>query len=151
MYIPLMLGRPVVLLVFYLVALGCSERTRNARVGRPSWWGGETPDILPQMTNDELPFRYPVALYLQRVEGNVLLRLFVDSTGRVLSDSTRVLEPSGYAGLDSAALAGASRLGFRPARRRGVPIAVALLYPVHFRHPEGASSSTKGTAPRDSL
>ncbi len=89
------------------------------------------------MLNANLPFRYPVAQYRQRVQGNVLLRLFVDSTGLVVADSTRVLEPSGLPALDSAALVGASRLRFRPAYRRGTAIPVSLLYPVHFRHPEG--------------
>lgn len=89
------------------------------------------------MLNEELPFRYPVPLYLDKVQGNVTLRLFVESDGRVVPDSTSVAEPSGYSALDSAALAGATQLRFRPARRRGTPIAVSLLFPVHFRHPEG--------------
>jgi TonB family protein len=96
------------------------------------------PDEPPQMLNEELPFRYPVTLYRQKVQGNVTLRLFVDAEGRVHPDSTRIAEPSGHAALDSAALAGASRLRFRPARLRGTPMPVALLYPVHFRHHEGA-------------
>jgi protein TonB len=95
------------------------------------------PDELPQIANAELPFRYPIPLFLQKIQGNVLLRLFVSPDGRVVTDSTRVVESSGQAALDSAALAGSAQLQFRPARRRGVPIAVSLLFPVHFRHPEG--------------
>ncbi len=99
------------------------------------WWRSDTPDVLPQILNDDLPFRYPNVLFVQRVEGNVMLRLFVDASGNVSPDSTRVVEASGYAALDSAALAGATRLRFRAARRSGMPIAVSLLFPVHFRHP----------------
>jgi TonB family protein len=95
------------------------------------------PDERPQMLNEELPFRYPVPEYQAGVQGNVMLRLFVDSTGRVVPDSTRVVERSGHGALDSAALQGASRLQFRPARRSGIPIPVSLLFPVHFRHPGG--------------
>lgn len=91
------------------------------------------------MLNAELPFQYPVSLYVQKVQGNVTLRLFVESDGRVIADSTRIAEASGYSALDSAALAGAARLRFRPARLRGTPVPVTLLYPVHFRHPEGAA------------
>ena len=89
------------------------------------------------MLNAALPFEYPVAQYLRRLQGNVTLRLFVDATGVVIQDSTRVEVPSGIPAFDSAALAGATQLRFRPALRKGVPIAVAMLYPVHFRYPDG--------------
>ncbi|MES2522532.1 MAG: TonB family protein [Gemmatimonadota bacterium] len=101
------------------------------------------------MVNDELPFRYPVELYVQRVQGNVLLRLHVDSTGVVIPDSTRLVERSGYPALDSAALAGAARLRFRAARRSGVPIAVSLLFPVHFRHPDGPKPAGDSSSAAD--
>jgi TonB family protein len=125
-------------LLIPLTVLGCSERARTGRPGG-GWFGASSamPDERPQMLNKDVPFRYPVSLYLQRIEGNVTLRLFVDADGRVVSDSTRVVQPSGHTALDSAALAGAAQLEFRPARRGGTPIPVSLLYPVHFRHPEG--------------
>lgn len=122
-------------------SLGCSERARQARQGSDSWFRrtvvSAMPDERPRMLNDELPFRYPVSEYLARVQGQVLLRLFVDTSGQVVSDSTRVVEGSGHSALDSAALAGAGRLRFHPARRRGTPVPVSLLYPVHFRLPDG--------------
>lgn len=136
---------PVLTVVLYLAGLGCSERRTSVSVTGDGWWRPDVPDVVPQMLNDDLPFRYPAALFVQRVEGNVMLRLFVDASGNVIPDSTRVVEASGYAALDSAALAGASRLQFRAARRRGVPIAVSLLFPVHFRHP------AKGTTVRDTI
>lgn len=94
------------------------------------------PDVLPTMANRELPFRYPAELYGRRVQGNVTLRLYLDSTGTVIADSTRLEEGSGHAELDSAAVKGSRDLRFNPARRRGEAIAVSLLYPVYFRHPE---------------
>lgn len=130
----------VPLLLIPLTVLGCSERTRSVRQGA-GWFGGSSassmPDERPRMLNAEVPFRYPVSLYLQQVQGNVTLRLFVDADGRVVSDSTRIVEPSGHSEFDAAALAGARLLSFRPARRGGTPIPVALLYPVHFRLPPG--------------
>lgn len=94
------------------------------------------PDQLPVMENRQPPFRYPAELYSRRVQGNVTLRLFVDSTGAVVPDSTSVEEGSGHDALDSAAVLGSRELRFTPARRRGDAIAVSLLYPVYFRHPE---------------
>lgn len=99
------------------------------------------------MLNAELPFRYPLAEYTRKIEGNVMLRLHVDTSGMVVPDSTRVSESSGIKAFDKAAVSGASRLRFRPARVRGLPIAVSMLFPVHFRHPDGAASS----ASKDSL
>src|SRR5881394_3919348 len=87
----------------------------------------------PVALNPNVPIAYPPALFDQKVEGDVTLRLFVDSTGKLIPESTRVAEPSGYPALDSAALAGAGTLRFAPAKRRGVPVATAFLQPVEFR------------------
>jgi TonB family protein len=89
----------------------------------------------PRLTNAEPPFRYPAPLYARKVQGNVTLRLWVDSAGLVRAESTRVAEASGWAALDSAAVAGAGRLRFAPAVRDGRAVATAVLFPVYFRHP----------------
>lgn len=97
---------------------------------------GPKPEVLPQMINRELPFRYPPALYSKKIQGNVTLRIFIDAQGRVAADSTRVVETSSYAALDSAAVKGSRELRFVPARRRGDAIPVSILFPVYFRHPD---------------
>lgn len=93
----------------------------------------------PVALNADSPVSYPPALFDQKIEGDVLLRLFVDSTGRVTPESTRVLESSGYPALDSAALVGARGLKFAPAKRRGIPVATSFVQPIEFRHPQGAA------------
>ena len=90
------------------------------------------------MLNEERPFRYPAALYTQKVQGNVTLRIFVDRDGRVRPESTRVEESSGYAALDSSAVTGSQELRFIPAKQNGEPVGVSILLPVYFRHPEAA-------------
>jgi TonB family protein len=65
------------------------------------------------------------------------LRLFITVKGAVLPESTRIVEGSGQAALDSAALAGSEQLRFRPARKNGVPVPVSILFPVYYRHPDG--------------
>jgi TonB family protein len=92
---------------------------------------------VPVALNADAPVSYPPALFDQRIEGDVLLRLFVDSTGAVVPDSTRVVETSGYPALDSAALAGARELRYAPAKRRGIPVATSFVQPIQFRHPQG--------------
>ena len=88
------------------------------------------------MINSEPPFHYPVALYARKAQGNVILRLYVDANGKAVSDSTRVDQSSGFAGFDSAATAGAAQLRFIPAKLRGEPVGMTILFPVYFRHPE---------------
>lgn len=97
---------------------------------------GPKPEVLPKMINNELPFRYPPALYSRKVQGNVTLRIFIDAQGRVAADSTRVVETSMYAALDSAAVKGSRDLRFVPAQRRGDAMPVSILFPVYFRHPD---------------
>ncbi len=42
----------------------------------------------PVVTNAESPVRYPPATFQKSVEGTVVLRLFVDSLGRLAPEST---------------------------------------------------------------
>lgn len=92
----------------------------------------------PVAVNADSPIQYPPALFDQKIEGEVVLRLFVDSTGRLRPESTKVAESSGYPGLDSAAVAGSAKLRFAPARRHGLSAATTFLQPIEFRHPQGA-------------
>jgi TonB family protein len=92
-------------------------------------------DEPPVIVNANSPVAYPERFAQERIEGTVVLRLFVDSTGALVRDSTRIAESSGYPTLDSAALAGVPALRFAPAESRGTPVATAFLQPVHFRNP----------------
>jgi TonB family protein len=94
------------------------------------------PDSNPVMLNKDMPFRYPPALYAEKVQGNVTLRLYVDTAGAVVDDSTRVVESSTVPLLDSAAIKGSRELKFVPAKLHGTPVPVSILFPVYFRHPE---------------
>lgn len=140
---------PRLLLFALFFSLACIDK-ETARRAIPGVSGARL-DVVPAVLNKELPFRYPPALYASRVQGNVMLRLFVDSAGAVLPESTVVVESSGYAGLDSAAVKGSQALRFAPARFHGRPLAVAVLLPVYFRHPKGhplpGDSAIRQTAP----
>jgi TonB family protein len=87
----------------------------------------------PVAINPVSPVRYPPALLAQGIEGRVLLRLFVDSAGNVVPDSTRLAESSGYPALDSAALVGSPELRFSPALLQGRPVPAPFLQPIQFR------------------
>jgi protein TonB len=111
---------------------------------------GRQPDIAPVMLNKELPFRYPPALYAQKVQGNVTLRIFIDREGGIIPDSTRIAETSGFTALDSAAMKGSRELKFEPAKTQGQPVPVSILLPVFFRHPDAPPLAGDSVIKRDS-
>jgi TonB family protein len=115
---------------------GCLDKDTSQKVAQAFQSGAPKPDEPPRMLNGELPFHYPPALYARKVQGNVTLYLYVDRNGQATPDSTRIEESSGYPALDSAAVKGSQELHFVPAKLRGEPIGVSILFPVYFRHPE---------------
>lgn len=88
---------------------------------------------MPVVINSESPFQYPSDLFDQGVEGEVRLRLFVDSLGHVAPESTRVASSSGTPGFDTVALRGSVDLRFAPGRQAGQPVGMAFYLPVVFR------------------
>jgi TonB family protein len=92
--------------------------------------GGEAEIEQPTPLFGEVPIEYPLHMWDQDMEGETLLRVRVSDVGMV--DSVEVLQSSGYASFDSAAVAGADNLRFTPARRDGERIAVWAEVPVFF-------------------
>jgi TonB family protein len=86
----------------------------------------EQPLIMP----DPSPFRYPVALWDQRVTGETVLLVHVTREGKV--DGVRVFNGSGHADFDSAAVAGARKLRFVPGKRGTRPVDMWTKLPVRF-------------------
>jgi protein TonB len=130
--------RLTILALAGLVLSGACRRKADSTVTLPADANTSAPrrDEPPVALDAETPVRYPLALYQQRISGTVLLRLFVDETGRVAPESTRVQESSGYPALDSAALGAAPKLTYAPALRNGTPVATLFTQPIHFRHPD---------------
>jgi TonB family protein len=118
-----------------MVAAACVDKEQSEKMAKTFEAGPQRPDEAPKMLNKELPFHYPPALFAKKVQGNVTLRLFIDRDGHVRSDSTQVVESSGYASFDSAAIRGSQDLQFVPAKMKGEPLAVTILFPVYFRFP----------------
>jgi periplasmic protein TonB len=91
----------------------------------------------------ESPFQYPDELWDAGVQGRTTLRVFITERGTV--DSVRVGETSGHQAFDSAALAGARKLKFEPARRGDRPIAVWRSLPVEFNLGPAGDSAARPT------
>lgn len=133
--------------LFVLVTISACKDSGGA--GLPFQTVGRQPDIAPVMLNNELPFRYPPALYAQRVQGNVTLRIYINGDGEIVADSTRVAETSGFNALDSAAMKGSRELRFEPAKTQGQPVPVSILLPVYFRHPDAPPLAGDSIIQRD--
>jgi TonB family protein len=139
--------RNAVMLLAMMIIAGCKKGDGS---GLPFQTVGRQPDIAPVMLNKELPFRYPPALYAQKVQGNVTLRIFIDREGAIVPDSTRIAETSGFTALDSAAMKGSRDLKFEPAKTQGQPVPVSILLPVFFRHPDAPPLAGDSIIVRDS-
>jgi protein TonB len=140
-------ARDIVILLLMMIVAGCKKGDGS---GLPFQTVGRQPDIAPVMLNKELPFRYPPALYAQKVQGNVTLRIFIDREGAIVPDSTRIAETSGFTALDSAAMKGSRDLKFEPAKTQGQPVPVSILLPVFFRHPDAPPLAGDSIIVRDS-
>ena len=140
-------GSKCVLILLLAFAAACKKGEGS---NLPFQTVGRQPDVPPVMLNKELPFRYPPALYAQKVQGNVTLRIYIDSNGAIVPDSTRIAETSGFTALDSAAMKGSRDLKFEPARTVGQPVPVSILLPVYFRHPDAPPLAGDSIILRDS-
>ena len=146
-----MTKRTIVRGCFAILVLACATACKKGEGSNlPFQTVGRQPDVAPVMLNKELPFRYPPALYAQKVQGNVTLRIYIDRDGSIVADSTRVAETSGFNALDSAAMKGSRDLRFEPATTQGIPVPVSILLPVFFRHPDAPPLAGDSIIKRDS-
>ncbi|MEZ4415394.1 MAG: energy transducer TonB [Gemmatimonadota bacterium] len=112
--------------------------------GRPTWkraagaglvvllgaCSGERRIEQPVPLYGESPVEYPLELWDQGVEGEVVLRVLVDEDGAI--DSVAVETSSGHQGLDSAAIEGVRSMQFTPARLNGRRTDAWARVPVRF-------------------
>jgi protein TonB len=84
-------------------------------------------DSPPQLVRQTKP-SYPQEAFVKKVEGEVELEILIDPFGRVVG--TRVLRSIPL--LDAAAVACVREWTFRPAVRRGVPVATLARAPIGF-------------------
>ena len=127
--------RKVILLALLAACTGKGDGTVSLP-SRPVE-GPRANELPPVPLNPNSPVDYPPALAAQGIEGTVLLRLMVDTSGSIIRDSTRVAESSGYPALDSAAIQAVPSLRYAPAERDGARVAMAFLQPIYFRTPQG--------------
>lgn len=120
-----------------VLSLGCAETVRPV-LGGLKIGAAASPFHMPVLEDQELPFEYPPDAWRRGVGGEVVVRIRITETGRV--DSVLLVKSSGHASLDSAAVAGALKLRYRPARQAEQAVAVWGTLPVRFPLPEEVRS-----------
>lgn len=125
--------RRVTIIGSLLALLGCIDQSGAQHAIDAMLPSGARPEVMPRLLNRASPFVYPRAQFDARVNGDVLLRLWIDTSGTPVRESTVVQEHARVAAFDSAALAGAVHLRFSPAMQGDQPVAVSVALPVQFR------------------
>lgn len=87
-------------------------------------------DELPRPLPANLPPAYPREALASRIEGRVLVRIWIQSDGSV--ERVAVHESSGFQSLDESALTAVRQWQFAPARRAGYAVAHDVLLPIKF-------------------
>ncbi|MEL0091324.1 MAG: TonB family protein [Rhodospirillales bacterium] len=80
--------------------------------------------------SENLPPVYPKASERMGEEGKIRLRVEISASG--LTSKVTVIERSGYARLDQAAIAAVKRWRFEPARNNGKPVETSIEVPIRF-------------------
>ncbi|MFW6085089.1 MAG: energy transducer TonB [Gemmatimonadota bacterium] len=134
-----------------LVGIGLAVFLGTACADTPRMAGGlqlgveDAPLRPPLRIDDGEAFEVPPEAWEEGVGGTTVLRLLISRRGTV--DSALVVESSGHRALDSAALANARRLRYRPAAQGGEPVEVWGRLPVIFPIPEQEADSTHVETP----
>jgi protein TonB len=87
--------------------------------------------LVPPRRTSEVQPEYPPALRAQNVEGDVVLKVEVDATGRV--GTVVVVQPSPHEAFNQAAMVAAKRSTYSPALLNGAPVANSIQFTVRFR------------------
>ncbi len=118
-----------------LAVAGCADTVKPMMGGlKVGVTGGSFQ--MPALLNETMPFQYPPDAWRKGIGGETRLYIHITREGAV--DSVVILESSGYASLDSAAVVGARQLRFRPAQQGDEPIDLWGKLPVRFPMPAEA-------------
>jgi TonB family protein len=121
---------------------GCAEAAEKGKV--VVYWkklkqAEEVEDVLAESMVDEKPtflsgppLQYPNLLRQAGVQGRVIVRAIIDTTGRAEPGSVQVVE-SPHPGFDQAARNAVLQARFRGGRFRGRAVRVLIEFPVEFR------------------
>ncbi len=127
---------------------GAVPRGGAGAVARPAEEGAEAapkPVIVMPKLKRFVDAPYPSAARDSGIQGDVVLSLMIDATGRVTN--AEVVEKAGH-GFDEAAKEAALKFEFEPATRDGKPVAARILYKYSFTLKEAPPSKVPKATPK---
>ncbi len=114
-----------------VVLVGCVDTVNPSRGGLRL--GLEDGPLRPPVAVEGDVFEFPRSAWEDGIGGTTVLKIMIDADGTV--DSAIVLQSSGSRLLDSAAVANASKLLYRPAEQGGEPVSIWGRLPVIYPLP----------------
>lgn len=111
---------------------GCADTVNPGRAGLRL--GLEEGPLRPPAAVEADVFEFPRSAWEQGIGGTTVLKIMIAADGTV--DSAIVLESSGFRPLDSAAVANAAKLRYRPAEQGGEAVPIWGRLPVIYPLPE---------------
>ena len=115
---------------------GCADTVNPGRTGLRL--GLEEGPLRPPAAEESGVFEFPRGAWEKGIGGTTVLKILIAADGTV--DSAIVLESSGYRPLDSAAVANAGKLRYRPAEQGGEAVPIWGRLPVIYPLPEEGKS-----------
>lgn len=120
---------------------GCADTVHPGRAGLRL--GLEEGPLRPPAAEEADVFEFPRSAWEQGIGGTTVLRIMISADGTV--DSAIVVESSGFRPLDSAAVANAAKLRYRPAEQGGEAVPIWGRLPVIYPLPgETVASEPEG-------
>jgi TonB family protein len=113
-------------------AAGCVDTVNPSRTGLRL--GLEEGPLRPPAAEEPNVFEFPRSAWEKGIGGTTVLKILIAADGTI--DSAIVLESSGYRPLDSAAVANAGKLRYRPAEQGGEAVPIWGRLPVIYPLPE---------------
>jgi TonB family protein len=128
----LKLGLPSACLLLIAVSFSCSDAPKclapQEYLPSPDEF---VPYDTPPVPLNEVEYEYPPEALEKGIEGTVWVKALIDTKGDVRE--AMIFKDSGTdVGFEEVALRGAFQVKYRPALYKGKPVAVWVVYPVHF-------------------
>jgi TonB family protein len=128
----------IITLLLTFSLLSCAARQKSHRQNEISAESIETisknidspPEPVGGIEAIQAALREPDEVAKGNKEGEVIVEATINSNGRVIA--TKIAQSSGYAGMDSEAMLAVARVSWKPARRKGAPVAATVRVPVVF-------------------